>query len=299
MTTPTPQRDAEQTRADLRALLAPRLSEAGAAWLAEHEGLPLSELKAALPRAAQAVSRQGLIKEFAARREAVIDGVWGPLPVGAWTLAEAACLLLVAGAAEGEAAPYAALFDLYDQGGTELKVAALRALNFVRPDRAEEGLRLVADAGRTYLPALLGAAWAGNPFSALHLSDHDYRKAVLKAFFCDVPIEGFLRLEERADPELAQSLCEYIDERLAAGRAVPRAIWPLAALHPRPGLVARLIGMLEHPDSEERLTAARALTNARDPRALTFVTERRERESEEAVLAALELCASALAGASS
>lgn len=146
---------------------------------------------------------------------------------------------------------------------------------------------MVADAGRTYLPSLLGAAWRHNPFSAEHLSDHDYRKAVLKAFFCDVPVEGFLRLEERADAELAESLCDYIDERQAAGRSVPRALWPIAAMHPRPGLVARLIGLLEHPDRAERLVAAKALRNSRDARAASFVGERLERESDDEVRAAL------------
>lgn len=299
MSNPSPQRDADQARSNLRALLWPRLTPASVKWLALQEGVGPQALKAALAELNQHVSRQGLIKEFAARADARVEGVWGPLAVGEWSVADAARVFLVSLAAEHELETYGVLFALYDQGGTELKVATLRALNFVSPDAPERGLQLVADAGRTYLPALLSAAWPGNPFSALHLSDHDYRKAVLKAFFCDVSVEGFVGLEQRADPELARSLCEYVDERLAAGRSVPRAIWPLAALHPRPGLVARLIGMLEHPDSEQRLSAARALTNARDPRALTFVTERRERETEEPVAAALDRCAQALAGASS
>lgn len=290
----TPTREASAARAELRERLTPRLSPEGLAWLEEQGRAELADLQSALPHAKRALGKKGLVAAFAERAGAQVEGVWGPLPIGSWSVADAAGTLLLAEAAEREASPYATLFATYDSAGTEVKVACLRALNFVRPDALEKGLELIADAGRTYLPELLGGAWAGNPFSARFLSDHDYRKAVLKAFFCDVPVEGFLRLEERADAELAASLCDYVDERLAAGRAVPRAIWPLAALHPRPGLVGRLIGMLEHPDPQERLSAARALTKTGDPRATSFVHERLAREAESAVREALEAAAAAL-----
>lgn len=299
MSTSTPVCDAAQARATLRDAVRARLSGEGAAWLEAQGTRPLEELKPLLPQAARHTGPQGLVAAFAERAGAQLGGVWGALPVGHWSLADAARVWLLSEAAAREPSPGGALYAAYDQAGTEVKVACLRALNFVAPEPPEVGLALVHDAGRTYLPALLGAAWTGNPYSALHLSDHDYRKAVLKAFFCDVPVGGFLRLEERATPELAQSLCEYVDERLAAGRTVPRDIWPLAALHPRPGLVARLIGMLEHPDPQERATAARALRNARDPRALSFLRERREREADAAVRAALDAGLAALEGASS
>ena len=288
----TPEREAAAARQELRERLIPRLSDAGRAWLGEAR--ELDALRSALPRAGRALGKKGLVAAFAERAGAQVGGVWGALPVGAWSVPDAGCVLLLAEAAEAQPSPYSVLFETYDAAGTEVKVACLRALNFVRPDDVAKGLELVADAGRTYLPELLGGAWAGNPFSARFLSPHDYRKAVLKAFFCDVPVEGFLRLEERADAELAESLCDYVDERLAAGRAVPRAIWPLAALHPRPGLVGRLIGMLEHPDPQERVTAARALAKTGDLRATSFVHERLEREPESSVREALQAALTAL-----
>lgn len=290
----SPEREPAAARADLRERLIPRLSDAGLAWLEEQGAHDLESLQVALPRAGRALGKKGLVAAFAERAGAEVGGVWGALPVGGWSVPDAACVLLLAEAADAQPSPYATLFATYDAAGTDVKVACLRALNFVRPDEVTQGLQLVADAGRTYLPELLGGAWAGNPFSARFLSPHDYRKAVLKAFFCDVPVEGFLRLEERADAELAESLCDYVDERLAAGRAVPRAIWPLAALHPRPGLVGRLIGMLEHPDPQERATAARALSKTGDPRATSFVHERLERELETTVREALQGALAAL-----
>ena len=115
------------------------------------------------------------------------------------------------------------------------------------------------------------------------MSDVEYRKAVLKALFCDLDINGFLGLSERADNELAHSLKDFADEREAAGRAVPDVLWPVLALHPQPGLIARLIGKLEHPLASQRIVAARSLRNAGDVRALSFLTERLAREDEPSV----------------
>ncbi|MGE0712744.1 MAG: EboA domain-containing protein [Planctomycetota bacterium] len=284
-----PHATSTQAQEALAALLAARLEPPAAAWLAARDPeASLESLLPLLPEVERAVGRRPLIAAFAARAAAVVPGVWGEIPVGEWTLGAAVRALLVARAAQREADPCAALFGAYDQGDTQTRVACLRALDLCGPGSVEAGLRLIHDAGRTYLTELMSAAWCGNAFSAEHLSDHDHRKAVLKALFCDVPVAGFLALERRADPELAKSLCDYADERLAAGRPVPRAVWPLAALHPRPGLVARLVGMLEHPDREERLVAARALQNARDPRAGSFLRERREREQDDEVRRALD-----------
>jgi len=281
--------DAKDAQDALEARLRGRLGAGPAAeWLAERRTVAdLDAARALMPEVPRAVGRRPLVAAFAERAGATLPGVWGPVPIGGWRVDGAVRALLLARAAAAAADPYDALFRAYDLGDTDTRVAALRALNLCQGE-VERGLELVLDAGRTYLTPLLEAAWAGNPFSAEHLSPHDYRKAVLKAFFCDVPVDGFLRLDERADAELAASLCDYIDERLAAGRSVPRALWAVVALHPRPGLVARLIGNLEHPDREERLAAARALARARDGRALPFIVERLAREDDAEVGAALD-----------
>ena len=155
---------------------------------------------------------------------------------------------------------------------------------------------MIHDAGRTYLSELMEAGWCHSPFASRYLSDEEYRKAVLKSLFCDVPVSGFMGLEERADAELARSLCEYADEREAAGRIVPSAVLRVAAFYPQPGLLARLIGRLEHPSTEERLTAAIGLERTGDQRALSFIQERVGREEDPEVNAALKHAALILRG---
>ncbi len=280
---------AEESRQALRTRIDERAGEAGGAWLAQHAAVAdVDGVLKLMPEVGRVFGKKPLVGAFAERDRAVIDGVWGPFRMGEWKVDEAVRTLFVARAADASEHPYQTLWALYDRGDTETRTATLHALNLVRAGEPEDGLRLVLDAGRTYLDELMKAAWCDNPFTARHLGDTEFRKAVLKAFFVGVPVDRFLGIETRADAELSSSLSDYIDERLAAGRAVPPMLWSVAALHPRPGLVARLVGNLEHPKSEERLAAANALANARDARALSFVTERLERESDPDVKAALE-----------
>ena len=105
-----------------------------------------------------------------------------------------------------------------------------------------------------------------------------------------------MRLNERADSELALSLKDFADEREAAGRAVPDVLWPVLALHPQPGVIARLIGRLEHPLREQRIVAAKSLCNAKDPRALSFLNERLAREDDPQVNVHLEKAIAACQG---
>ncbi len=274
----------------LQRQLQERLSPDSFTWLNQRKK---EEISAALLQIPRKLGRRSLIAAFAERRRSQIQGVYGPIPIGALRVDEAGRIFLLIKLLQSDEAPYARLFQLYNGGDTETRAACLRALNYLEDPDRESGLKMVLDAGRTYLNELLTAAWCHNPFSSHCLNEHDYRKAVLKALFLEIPVEEFIGLEERVDPKLAQSLCEYADERLAAGRSIPAPVWIVSALHPRPGLIARLIGMLEHPLPKERNIAAQALKNARDPRALPFILERLEREAEPEIHAALREAQSA------
>lgn len=281
MSTPAESRDT------LRRLLHDRLGEGpGATFLAEQRDL--ESLRGHLADVRRIVGARPLVASFSERDTASVPTAWGLMKVGRWTTDGAARVLLLAVAAQQEAKPYAALHHVYDLGDTETRAAVLHALNFIEDSDIEPALETIADAGRTYLEALIDAAWMDNPFAAAHLTDVQFRKAVLKALFSGLDVSRFIGLEARADAELAKSLCQFADEREAAGRPVPAAVWVVAAHHPPAGLVARLLGRMEHPLPDERLVAARALTSARDPRTATFIDERLGRETDERVRAALE-----------
>jgi len=103
-----------------------------------------------------------------------------------------------------------------------------------------------------------------------------------------VAISRLPGIEARASAELSRMLLSYVTEREVAGRSVPADVWPVAALHPIPGLVGKLCGYLEHPAEAHRAAAALALGRIGDRRVEPFVRDRLAREDDRAVRRALE-----------
>ena len=144
------------------------------------------------------------------------------------------------------------------------------------------------DACRVAAVELVEAAVAENPYSARILPDEEFRKVVLKCAFVGVSLDRVIGLETRADAELSRMLLSYVSEREVAGRSVPPDIWPVVALHPTPGLAAKLCGYLEHPSETHRAAAALALGRIADRRTRAFLEERLARETDRVVRRALE-----------
>ena len=277
----------ETVRRALEDLIQIRSGAESLAWLKETVQLDESMLDGRLAELSKTFGTKHLIAGFKDRHDSVLITSYGAMPIGHWRTDRAARAWLLATRVAQTSTPFKALFSAYDSGDTETRIAALYAINLVDDDDVEQGMSLIHDAGRTYLEDLMDAAWCNHPFSTKNMSDIEYRKAVLKALFCDVSIDGFIGLSDRADSELAHSLKDFADEREAAGRSVPDVLWPVLALHPQPGLIARLIGRLEHPLAVQRIVSARSLRNARDARALSFLKERLSRENEPKVSAAI------------
>lgn len=234
--------------------------------------------------------KRHLVGSFSERDHAHLTTPLGPMPIGHWKCDEAAKVWLLSEVISAHVHRddrFKVLYVVYDGCDTEGRVACLRAINLIDGE-PRDAMEIIHDGGRTYLNELMEAGWCNSPFAARWLSDEEYRKAVLKSLFCNVSVDGFLHLDQRADPELSRSLCEYANEREAAGRPVPMAVWRVAAFYPVPGLIARLIGRLEHPSSEERLTAAIGLGRAEDLRSESFIADRLTREDVPAVITALQ-----------
>jgi hypothetical protein len=212
-----------------------------------------------------------------------------------WRTDDAArVLLLCAAATRDPAALRRDLRDLFASGDSREKMAVLRALALQAVPTAGDTLadaEMVLAAVRSNEPGLVEAALCDNPWAVARLSPLEFRKAVLKGLFLGLDIGRIAGLEARVDAELCASLLDHVAEREAAGRSVPAAVWPLAALHPPPGLAGRLLGCLEHPALAHRLGAAAGLERlvARgDTRLCAFVRDRAAREPDAAVRALLE-----------
>lgn len=106
---------------------------------------------------------------------------------------------------------------LYRYGDADEKRAVLGSLHEL--DLGSLAVPLVEDALRANDTRLVAAALG--PYGAHHLDDAAWRQGVLKCLFVGVPLSAIHDLPRRADEELARMVASYVEEREAAGRAVP------------------------------------------------------------------------------
>ena len=87
--------------------------------------------------------------------------------------------------------------------------------------RAAEGVR-------SNMTSVFNAIALNNPYPARYLDESAWNQMVLKALFVESPLKSIYGLEKRNNPQLAQMLLDYANERLAAGRGVSSELWELA-----------------------------------------------------------------------
>lgn len=110
--------------------------------------------------------------------------------------------------------------QLFEMADTMELIALYRSLPFM-PDpekhllRAEEGTRSNA-------PEVFNAIFLRNPYPAEYFSDIQWNNGVLKAAFIGSPFSNIHGLERRRNSALEASLSNYLKERKAANRAVPK-----------------------------------------------------------------------------
>lgn len=227
-------------------------------------GIPWLEgalAEAAAP--AVAAGRLATLSAMAARRlgrepcpgAATLATAHGPVELGHWSPGDAGRALLVL------AAPPAARAErcrqLYRTGDEGERISLVRALAVLVPDDTLRGLAL--EAGRTNSLALFAALGQHNPYPAAVYTEPELNQLVLKSLFMELPITTLPGLAGRMNPELSRMCADYVDERRAAGRTVPRDIW--TALVPCMDARGRAQAMaaLADPDPAHRRNAALAI----------------------------------------
>lgn len=117
---------------------------------------------------------------------------------------------------------------LHHHGDPAERRAVLRSLPLL--DIGDLALPVVRDALRGNDTTLVEAALG--PYASTHLPDAEYRQAVLKCVFCEIPLDRVHGVDARADRVLARMLADFAHERIAAGRDVPQDVWPLLRRFP-------------------------------------------------------------------
>ena len=80
---------------------------------------------------------------------------------------------------------------------------------------------------RSNMSPVQDALMLQNPYPAEQLDEPAWNQLVMKAFFCDKPVEEILGFEERTNETLARIAVDYAHERRAAGRTIPPQLWTL------------------------------------------------------------------------
>ncbi|WP_328421481.1 EboA domain-containing protein [Streptomyces sp. NBC_00443] len=145
-----------------------------------------------------------------------------------WTVDEAARAVLLTALPLGGHALADEIARLHRHGDPAEQRAVLRTLPLL--GLGDLALPLVRETLRGNDTTLIEAALG--PYAAAHLPDAEYRQAVLKCVFCEIPLDRVTGLDARADRELARMLADFAHERIVAGRDVPQDIVPVVRAFP-------------------------------------------------------------------
>src|SRR6188508_1433473 len=228
---------------DLAAALEARAKPEGLEWLREASAAAAADASSLRSRFAMVGRKVG--------RE-TLDEDADPSDVWAWTVEDAARVLLLVAAGERAEAELA---ELYRFGDAAERRGVLQALPYL--DIEDRGLGLVDDAIRTNDTRLIAAALG--PYATKYLSDEQYDQAVLKCVFVGVPITGIDGIPERVTPDGARMLGAFVHERVAAGRDVPAEVWTVIDCYPPRAEIAAIEGELKSEFEDRRAAAERAL----------------------------------------
>jgi hypothetical protein len=229
---------------DLAAALEARAKPEGLEWLREASAAAAADASSLRSRFAMVGRKVG--------RE-TLDEDADPNDVWAWTVEDAARVLLLVAAGERAEAELA---ELYRFGDAAERRGVLQALPYLNIE--DRGLALVDDAIRTNDTRLIAAALG--PYATKYLSDEQYDQAVLKCVFVGVPITGLDGIPSRVTPDGARMLGAFVHERVAAGRDLPPEVWTVIDKYPPAEEIAAIEAELQSPFDDRRAAAERALS---------------------------------------
>jgi hypothetical protein len=119
------------------------------------------------------------------------------------------------------------LDTLFETAENNEAVALVSALPFLA--YPEHWLLRATDAVRSNIGLVFDAIAFENPYPKSYFSELAWNQLVLKCIFNDKPIHRIQGLNERANPELANSISNLAHERWAAGRTIPSQAWRLVS----------------------------------------------------------------------
>ena len=124
-----------------------------------------------------------------------------------------------------------------------------------------------AEGVRSNVTDVFRAVAHDNPYPAEHLSEPAWNQMVVKALFVELPLAPIQGLDARANPSLSRMLCDYADERWAAGRTVNPEIWRCVGPHADAAEIRTMEKAIETGDGATKAAVLDALKNCPWPEA--------------------------------
>ncbi len=126
---------------------------------------------------------------------------------------------------------------------------------------------LIGEGLRTNIRSVFEAIAHHNPYPADHFDENRWNHMVLKALFIDSRLAPIYGLDKRANAELARILCDYANERRAAGRPVTHELWRCVGPFAEDELINDLALAANSDNLLEKQAAVLALSHAPAARA--------------------------------
>ena len=211
----------------LQGILGTRLMPAAMEWLLQkchqvgHSAAP-STLYTAFSTAPRQVGKAPL--ELSADELTVADRVrprWHPAH---WTADQAARCLLLLSCSAADNDTYASMIEkLFSTADARELVALYQALPLLP---SQERYCLQAKEGvRSNMVSAFHAIALNNPYPSERFEEAAWNQMVLKVAFIGSPMDEIIGLAPRANANLARMLRDLVQERRAAGREFPGAVW--------------------------------------------------------------------------
>ena len=188
-----------------------------------------------------------------------------------WSVDQAARIALLL-ASPGDADAFVQRLDLLCATADVTELVALYRGLPLYPWPERHRLR-AAEGVRTNMKAVFEAVAHANPYPAEQLPEGAWNQMVLKALFVGSALDPVLGLDRRANPALAQMLCDYAHERWSAARPVSPELWRCVGPFATGAMIDDLSHVIRTGTEAERLAAALALWRSPDPAAANLLQQ--------------------------
>lgn len=183
-----------------------------------------------------------------------------------WNISDAGRVLLLLSSSTADPRDFTSRFeDLCRNADVGELVALYRGLPLYPQgsalvDQAAEGLR-------SNIQVAFEAIAHDNPYPRQYFDQAHWNQMVLKTLFIGTTLNRIQGLDECCNPDLAATLRDYVNERLAAGRAVSLELWRCLGPFAEDDMLDQLEQRLHSKDPRQQQAAALALAANPAPRA--------------------------------